>query len=67
MLGDPGAHSSLVIKVVCSRRTYCVGCVVLSFVVGLTILGMLVSGAGLVLLGWQVLPCMVVTGPLVCR
>ena len=43
------------------------GCVVLSFVVGLTILGMLVSGAGLVLLGWQVLPCMVVTGPLVCR
>lgn len=37
------------------------GCVVLSFVVGLTILGMLVGGAGLVLLGWQVLPCMVVT------
>ena len=63
LLGDLGAHSPLVNKVMCSRSTHCVGCVVLSFVVGLTILGMLVGGAGLVLLA---LSSLGLAGPSLC-
>lgn len=60
----PAAHSHLVTRTICSRRSSTVDCVVLSVVAGPTNIGELGSKAYLDLLSCQVLPYTVAARPL---